>query len=131
MIALDTNVVVRYLMQDDVDQSARAAAFIDGAADSGDTMYVPLVVLCEVAWVLRRAYRLDKADLIAALSGVLRAASFEVEAADAAYRALRRYAAGAADFADYVIVERANDAGCVGVATFDAKLLREQGAVAL
>ncbi len=127
MIALDTNVLVRYLMMDDPEQSRRAAAFIDGIADAGDRMYVSHVVLCEVSWVLGRAYRMSKANLVSALSAMARTAQFTVEDPDIAGRALRRYQSGGADFADYLIAERARAAGCERLATFDRKLLAEDG----
>lgn len=129
MIALDTNVVVRYLMMDEPDQGRRAAALIDRAVATGEPMYLSLVVLCEVTWVLRGAYRLEKSELVTAISGLMRSAQLELEGADIASRALRRYRSGAADFADYVIAERAAAAGCTTLATFDRKLLREADAV--
>ena len=48
MIGLDTNVLVRYLVEDDEEQAARAAAFIEGISDRGEKLYVPHVVLCEL-----------------------------------------------------------------------------------
>ena len=90
-------------------------------------VFVSHVVLCELTWVLGRAFDLSKDDLVAALSGLLRTAQLLVEEADLAARALERYARGAAGFADYLIAERAAAAGCEGVATFDRKLLREEG----
>ena len=130
MIALDTNILVRYLMQDDVEQSQRAAIFVEGTAGRGEKLYVSHVVLCEMAWVLGRAYGLPKADLLTALSSILRAAEIEVEAGDIANRALRRFSEGRADFADYLIAERASEAGCAGLATFDARLRKEAGCFA-
>lgn len=130
MIALDTNVLVRYLIADDEEQSPRARALISKAADRGEPMYVSHLVLCEMAWVLTRVYRLPRAALSEALTGVVRAAQFVVEQPDIASRALRRHQEGRADFADYVIAERATDAGCENVATFDEELLKERGFMA-
>jgi predicted nucleic-acid-binding protein len=130
MIALDTNVLVRYLMLDDEQQSRRAAVLVEGATDSGEKLYISHIVLCELTWVLGRAYKLQKPDLLTALSSILRTAEIEVEAADLANRALRRFLAGHADFADYLIAERAAEAGCTGLATFDARLREEGGCFA-
>ena len=73
MIALDTNVLVRYLVEDDAEQSARAARLIEGAADQGDAMFVAHIVVCEVVWVLQVAYRIGKPEVIATLKNLVRA----------------------------------------------------------
>jgi len=127
VIALDTNVLVRYLTWDDAEQAAQAQALIDGAVERAEQLFVGHVVICEVAWVLGRVYRLPKPDVVAALSGLLRAAQLVIEEADLANRALRRFKHGGADFADYLIAERAAAAGCEQLATFDGKLLEEEG----
>lgn len=127
MIGLDTNVLVRYLMEDDEDQARRAEALIDGAADRGEPMFVSHVVLCEMTWVLATVFRLPKAALVEALTDVVRTTQFVIEAPDLASRALHRFEQGGADFADSVIAERAAEAGCDRVATFDGKLLKEEG----
>lgn len=127
MIALDTSVVVRYLMLDDVEQSRAAGELIEGAATSGQEMFIGHVVLCELAWVLKRAYRLSKEELAVALTTMLKTAQFVVEDQDLAGRALERYRRGGADFADYLIAERAVRAGCERLYTFDRDLLDEPG----
>lgn len=127
MIGLDTNVLVRYLMEDDEEQARRAEALIEGAADRGEPMFVSQVVLCEMTWVLATVFRLPKAALVEALTDVVRTTQFVIEAPDLASRALQRFEQGRADFADYVIAERATEAGCDRVATFDGKLLKEEG----
>ena len=129
MIALDTNVLVRYLTEDDEAQATRAAALIEGATDSGERMFVSHIVLCELVWVLAGPYRRPRSDIIAALKGLLASAQLLVEDAALAHRALARYQSGRADFADYLIRERASAAGYEEVATFDRKLLREDGFV--
>lgn len=127
MIALDTNVLVRYLTEDDEAQAARAAALIEGAIDREETMFVTHIVLCELAWVLGGPYRRSRRDIHTAITGLLAAAQLLVEDAEMAHRANARYRSGRADFADYLIGERASAAGCQTVATFDKKLLREDG----
>jgi predicted nucleic-acid-binding protein len=129
MMALDTNVLVRYLTTDDAAQAARAKALIEGAADRGESMYVSHIVLCELVWVLTAAFGLEKDALVDVLTDIIRTAQFAIEEPDLAARALRRFEDGAADFADYVVAERAADAGCDRVATFDRKLLAEAGFV--
>lgn len=127
MIALDTNVLVRYLAEDHPNQSARAAALIEGAIARRRRLFVAHVVLCELVWVLRRAYHRTRPDVVALLEGLLASAQIVVEAPELAHQALARYAVGRADFADYLIAERAAAAGCGSVATFDKALLGEDG----
>ena len=125
MIALDTNVLLRYLVKDDEVQSSRSAALINGCADRGEKMFLSHIVLCELTWVLKAAYSVPKADLVELLSALVRGAQFVVEDPDLAGRALRRYQKGGADFPDYLIAERAGHAGCDQIATFDKQLLEE------
>ena len=73
--------------------------------------------------------RLEKDALVDVLTDIIRTAQFAIEEPDLAARALRRFENGAADFADYVVAERAANAGCDRVATFDRKLLAEAGFV--
>ncbi len=125
MIGLDTNVIVRYLVEDDEEQAARAAALIEGAANRGETLFIAQIVLCELAWVLGAAYGRSRLEVARALKAVLRTAQFVVEDVDLAHRALARFEEDRGDFADYVVAERAFGNGCERVATFDKRLLAE------
>ena len=71
MTGLDTNVLVRYLTQDEPRQSRRANALVAEAAAGGDRLFVSAVVLCELVWVLRGAYSLEKAAVVSALERIL------------------------------------------------------------
>lgn len=122
MIGLDTNVLVRYLTQDDPGQSRRANAVVAEASASGQRLYLTAVVLCELVWVLRGAYELDRASVAAALERIMATVQFEIEQKDVMYDALADYQAGAGDFADYVIGRRGREAGCDHTATFDRRL---------
>ncbi len=130
MIALDTNVLVRYLTDDDADQARRAGALLEGVAGGDERLFVSQVVLCELVWVLRGAYGRPKSDVLLALEGLISSAQLLVQDADLALRALDQYRRGKADFADYIIAESARAAGCSEVATFDHELLAEDGFVA-
>jgi predicted nucleic-acid-binding protein len=70
MIGLDTNVVVRYLVQDDPDQSAVASELIDNLTET-DPGYVSLVTVVEIYWVLRRAYKVGSGRCAELLEGYL------------------------------------------------------------
>ncbi len=127
MIALDTNVLVRFLLEDDEAQFRAATAIIARAGRSGDQLFVSDVVLCEVCWVLAARYQLVKPQIIALLTKLLHARQLTFRASDVLVRAIEAYAAGKGDFADYVIREDAVAAGCDSVATFDKALLKEAG----
>ncbi|MGQ0641461.1 MAG: PIN domain-containing protein, partial [Gemmatimonadaceae bacterium] len=73
MIAVDTNVLVRFLVEDDARQSAAAAALIERTVKSEDALYVSGIVLCETVWVLTVSYRVPRLDIVKTLQDVLRA----------------------------------------------------------
>lgn len=122
MIGLDTNVLVRYLTQDDPAQARRAGALVAGAVAKGERCFLAVVVLCELVWVLRGAYGLDKPAVVAVLDRMLSTVQFEIEQKDVVRRALEDYRSGRGDFADYMIGQRNLDAGCSETATFDRLL---------
>lgn len=126
MIALDTNVLVRYMMQDDAKQSPRATRLIE-ALTGEEPGFVPVVALVEVVWVLSGSYGLDRAQVSEALEGLLRSRELRLDRADLVIQALRRFSAGNADFADCLIERIAADAGCTDTMTFDAGAARSAG----
>ena len=122
MTGLDTNVLVRYLTQDDAIQARRANAAIAEATADGDRCYVGAVVLCELTWVLREAYQQSKADLLKTLDLILATRQFLVGDKDSVREALEAYRSGRADFADYLVGISARQAGCSDTVTFDRRL---------
>lgn len=122
MIGLDTNVLVRYLTQDDAVQARRANRLIADAMKNGEPMHLSAIVLCETVWVLRWAYRIGKADILRALTRILDTAQFSIEDPDACREALALYAEGRGDFSDYLLGTRNHRAGCSATVTFDRKL---------
>lgn len=127
MIGLDTNVLVRFLVEDDKAQSAAAAALIERAIADDEPLFVSDIVLCEVVWVLEYSYEVPRAEVYAALRDLLHARHLVFADSDLLARALAAFAAGKADFPDYVLREHALAAGCTTVATFDRALLKEPG----
>lgn len=118
MIGLDTNVLVRYIMQDDPRQSPSATALVESlSADAPG--FVTQVSVVELFWVLSSAYGLDRTQLAAALDGLLRSKEIVIEAAEVVWKALRVFQAGKADFADCLIERAAATAGCSRTVTFD------------
>jgi predicted nucleic-acid-binding protein len=119
---LDTNVLVRYLTQDDAAQARRANALLADATAKGDRCFIGGVVLCELPWVLRGAYDFDEATIVTTLDRILATAQFEIDDKDVVRRALEDYRTGKAAFADYMIGHHGQEAGCVATATFDRRL---------
>lgn len=129
MIAVDTNVLVRFLVRDDEAQFARAADLLARAQRVDESVFVSTIVLCELVWVLRRAYKVGKADVVRVLNELVRARHVQLESPVVVDRALAAFARGPGDLADYLIREQAFVAGCTGVATFDGAVAGEDGFV--
>ena len=126
MIALDTNVLVRFLVDDDVDQAKIAGILIDQLTDAAPG-FIGREVLVELVWVLERAYGYERADIAAAFDGFLSATELLIEDADDIGLALELYRNDGFGFADLMIVAAARRAGAVELATFDQKAARLPG----
>ena len=126
MIGLDTNVLVRYIMQDDPGQSSRATAIVESLEGVGSA-YITLVSMVELVWVLTASFELSRAQVSQALDGILRTKQFKIENADQVIRALRVFKLGKSDFADCLIERSANSAGCDKTVTFDVKAAKHAG----
>ena len=119
MIGLDTNVLVRYVMQDDPRQSPRATRLIESLS-ADEPGFVPVVALVELVWVLSGSYALGHAQVVTVLNTLLRSKELVVDRADLVAQALARFSAGAADFSDALIERISNAAGCTATMSFDA-----------
>lgn len=117
MIGLATNVLVRYVAQDDARQSAAATTIIE-ELDSDHAGFVSVIVMAELAWVLRRAYHADDAAIAGVIRTLLDSVEIVVHESDAVRRALDR-TAGSSDFPDALIAELGHQAGCPHTVTFD------------
>lgn len=127
MIALDTNVLVRFLVEDDEVQAAKATSLIEQAIADDAALFISDVVLCETVWVLMSRYGFSRVEVAAVLRQLLDADHLSFPAPAQYARALAAFSAGKGDFADYVIREHGLAAGCTIVATFDRALLKEPG----
>ena len=130
MFALDTNVLVRYIVRDDVHQTRKASAWIE-TLTTDKPAFISIVVLCELCWVLKSAYGASREECATAIEAVLEVPVFQIENIDLCNQALQAFKRGVADFSDFVIREVAMTAHCEGVKTFDKKALREEGFVVL
>jgi len=130
MIGLDTNVLVRYITQDDAAQARKATKLMESFTPT-EPGFVPLVVVVELFWVLSSAYELSRGQIIEAFDALIRAKQLVVEQKEQVVRALRVYATSSADFPDCLIERTAQAAGCVRVMTFDVGASRQAGMVLL
>ena len=119
MIGLDTNVLVRYIMQDDTKQAAKATALVESLTAEVPG-FVSLVSVVELGWVLSSSYELTREQVAQTLDLLLRTKQVVVDRADQVLSALRVFKTGLADFADCLIERTAAHAGCERTMTFDA-----------
>ncbi|MFN4128463.1 MAG: PIN domain-containing protein [Paracoccaceae bacterium] len=117
---LDTNVLVRFLVQDDAEQAKVAQDLVATFTETAPG-FVCREVLIELVWVLERAYALPRGDIALALDGLLEARELVIEAADRAAIAVDRYRKGGPGFADQMIALAGQGAGCQATVTFDRK----------
>ena len=126
MIGLDTNVLVRYVTQDDPVQSAKASELIESLTTASPG-FVSLVSILELVWVLQSCYQSAKSDVVMVLETLLRIRELTVEHAEIIWQALRKFVANKADFADCLIERCAHAAGCEYTATFDLNAIKTTG----
>ena len=126
MIALDTNVLVRFLVQDDPEQARIANMVFDQLTDAAPG-FVGREVLVELVWVLERAYGYGRSEIAAALDGLLSATELVIESADDVGVAVDRYRNDGFGFADLMIAAAARRADATEPVTFDRKAARLPG----
>ena len=122
MLAADTNVWARALLDDDKAQAAKAKAALAQARSSGG-IFVPLLVLAELSWVLRSGWEREK--VVDTLDGMLRTRGVQVESPALARKALDAARSGAVGFADHLIAEISFAAGANEILTFDKAFARQ------
>jgi predicted nucleic-acid-binding protein len=122
MKGLDTNVLIRYLVQDDPDQAAVAVQAIETGVDRNERFLIQPVVLCEAVWVLDSVYGYSKEEIVTALNMILRTVQFEIADKDTVWQAFGDYQSGKADFSDYLIGRANTRQGAVPTLTFDRSL---------
>ena len=128
MISIDTNVLLRYIVGDDVEQEAAASSFLEGLTPESQGFICREVVL-ETVWVLERSYRFSRMQIAAELFVVFGRDSIVVETADDVGRATIRYREGNSDFSDLMIMEASRRSDALPLYTFDRRLTRLEGAV--
>lgn len=130
MIGLDTNVLLRWLLDDSIvadDAPEQTELVARTILEGGDTFFVNHVVLAETIWVLRNKAGQSRKTIEEIVGRLIHSSNVDVEDQDVVRRALAAFVAGKADFADYLIAEINMAAGCASTLTFDRKAARHPG----
>jgi predicted nucleic-acid-binding protein len=127
MPALDTNVLVRYLIADDKKQFEVAKKYIENAI-ANEALFIPVSVSVELEWVLRSLYEVDKSMIITTFNRLLEAREIEFQEESSIEITLSFYADSNAAFADCLHIASAQNQGRVPLVTFDRKASRVEGA---
>jgi predicted nucleic-acid-binding protein len=123
MIGLDTNVLARYIAQDDPKQSPKATTLINSLT-SENPGFITLVSLVELVWVMQSCYSASKDEIVAILDKLLRTQELLIENAETAIKAYNIFANSKADFSDCLIERSANKAGCEYTVSFDGNAIK-------
>jgi predicted nucleic-acid-binding protein len=122
MIAFDTNLIVRLMVEDDAAQTRRARGILEGAAERGEKVLVTDIVLSEIEWVLDTVYKVPRARILAAVQDLAADERFTFEDRSRMTAALGLFQKGKGDLADYLLGLRGEGRGASTTYTFDRAL---------
>ena len=128
MVALDTNVLIRFLVQDHAAQSTAARKLVRKCVNEGQTLFVPVTVSLELDWVLRSNFKFEKQAVVQTLSDLLSSAELSFESESALELALLQYAETSADYSDCLHAALATAANFGPLWTFDKAAAKVDGA---
>ena len=126
MIGLDPNVIVRYLVQDDENQAELASRLIESKCTEETPAFISVMVLCEMVWVLSRAYGYSRSQISIVLKQILMTDCFEIESTDLVWNAIYDYESGPADFSDYLIAQTSHKHDAITTFSFDKKAAKHK-----
>lgn len=124
MTGLDTNILVRYLTQDDPIQSRKATEIIERSLSVENPGFVSVVTTAETVWVLDRAYGFSSREIAAGIERMLQVDVLVIQHEQEVFAAMIALKQGRSSFADALIAELGAEAGCIHTLTFDQKALR-------
>ena len=124
MIGLDTNILVRYLTQDDPVQSSKATEVLERRLTEENPGFISIVALVETVWVLEHAYRLTSMEIARVLERLLQVEVLVLQSETEVFSASVAVKEGRGSFADAIIAELGAAANCSHTLTFDRKALR-------
>jgi len=127
MIGLETNILIRYLTQDDRVQSAKAIEILERRLTPNNPGFVSIVAMVEIVWVLDRAYGLTSQEIATAVERLLQVEVLTIEHEQEVFTAMVALKQGRGSFADALIAELGARAGCTHTLTFDQKAVRLPG----
>jgi predicted nucleic-acid-binding protein len=127
MAGLDTNVLVRWIVDDDPRQAARVERLFEEAHERGFPLFVPSTVMLELEWVLRLRYEFEESTVLSAFNALIETQELEFQDEPALERALSFYRQNSADFADCLHAGQCGSAGRVPMVTFDRTAARIPG----
>lgn len=119
MIGIDTNILVRYLTQDDVEQAKVVEQLFNRYAKTPQSVFINNIVLCELIWVLERGYKYSKENITMVIKHLLSTKEFNFENQQLLWLALNQYNSKKLDFSDALIGEINKNSGCINTLTFD------------
>lgn len=125
MIGIDTNVLVRYIVQDEPAQARLAEKCLEARCSSELPGRINVIVLCELAWVLARGYGCDRQTVASVVRRILTSPELSVEEDEAVWQALKQYEKGPADFPDYLLGLLNQRNGAFPTVTFDRRAAKE------
>jgi len=126
MIGLDTNVLVRYIAQDEPKQSALATKLIDSLTQDNPG-FITIVTIVELVWVMQSCYQLTKVEIVNILNTLVATKELIIENTETVIRATRIFSLSKADFSDCLIERSADKAGCQYSVTFDLGAIKHAG----
>ncbi len=126
MIGIDTNVLVRYITQDDPQQSVQANKLIENSLTRDNCGLISKIVLCELTWVLSKAYCYSNENVADVVHQILITQEFNIEDSENAMQALQYYRKGKVGFADYFLAQPHHVMGAEYTVTFDKKALKDK-----
>ncbi len=124
MIGLDTNILIRYLTQDDAIQSGQATEIMERRLTAKNPGFISIVAMVETVWVLDRGYGLTRREVAAAVERLLQVEVLTIENEQQVFTAMVALKQGRGSFADALITELGTRAGCRHTLTFDQKAAR-------
>lgn len=126
MIAVDTNVLVRYITNDDKEQFILAETLLDNYAGQEKSIFINNIVLCELVWVLSKAYKYKKDQILKTIKLLLSSIEFKFENHELAFLAAIEYETAEADFSDILIGLVNHNIGCSTTYSFDQNALKSK-----
>ena len=124
MIGIDTNILVRYLTQDDIEQAKIVEQIFSKYAISPNSVFVNNIVICELIWVLEKGYKYNKEEIGKVIKQILSTKEFFFENQKLLWLSLNQYIQNKLDFSDALIGEINKEAGCFKTLTFDQSAIK-------